>query len=62
MLRGLKCDLTGKIILIAVFLLMVIFSVCAVDFSSIFFILISGMTGILVYTFKEKMCKKEDGR
>lgn len=60
MLRGLRCDIGGRIILITVFCMMIILSVCAVDFSSIFYILISGMAGILIYIIREKLCKKEE--
>ena len=60
MLKGLKKNPMAIAILCAVVILMVTFSVFAVDFSTITFIIISGVIGLAVY-YAEKMKNKEGG-
>ena len=65
MLKKMKKNPFNLIVLSATFLCMVAFSLFAVDFSSIFYILISGFVGLVIYLigyFKSKKYpeKKED--
>ena len=54
MLKDLKKDRAGAVILAATVLCMVTFSVLAVRFSSIFYILISGTVGLLLYLLRKR--------
>ena len=60
MLKGLKKNPMAIAILCAVVILMVIFSVLTVDYSTIIFIIISGVIGLAVY-YTGKMKNKEGG-
>lgn len=59
MLKGVKKDAVSIAILISVLVCMVCFSVFAIEFSSIFYIIISGAIGIMLY-FIRKIRSKED--
>lgn len=65
MLKKMKKNPFNLIVLSATFLCMVAFSLFAVDFSSIFYILISGFVGLVIYLigyFKsKKMPEKKEG-
>lgn len=60
MLKGLKKNIFNIIILSATLIIMVLFSVFAVNFSAVFYILISGFVGVFVYLIG-KIRRKEDG-
>lgn len=60
MLKGLKKNPMAIAILCAVVILMVTFSVLTVDYSTIIFIIISGVIGLAVY-YTGKMKNKEGG-
>ena len=49
MLRGIEKNVLSYVIMAVVFVVMTVFSITAVSFSSIFYILISGAVGWLVY-------------
>ena len=59
MLKGLKKNIFNIIILSATVIIMVLFSVFAVNFSAVFYILISGFVGVFVYLIG-KICRKEE--
>ena len=54
--------LFNVILLSATFICMITLSVLAVDFSSIFYILISAVAGLTVYTVKYLIDKKKEGK
>lgn len=53
MFRALENTLLDKVILLSVFAVMTLFTLFSVNFSSIFYILISGVIGIAVYLVKK---------
>lgn len=59
MLKGLKKDAVSIAILCTVLLAMIFLSIFAVDFSTIFFIIISGVVGLVVYAIRSS--KKKGG-
>lgn len=61
MLKGLKKDPMSIAILCTVLTLMVLFSVFAIDFSAIFFILISAAVGLAVFGIGKMKGKREGG-
>lgn len=61
MLRGLEKNPMSIAILCTVLTLMVIFSVFAIDFSAIFFILISAAVGLAVFGIGKMKSKREEG-
>lgn len=61
MLKGLKKDPMSIAILCTVLTLMVLFSVFAIDFSAIFFILISAAVGLAVFGIGKMKSKREEG-
>lgn len=58
LLKGLKSGVLPKIIFISVFILMTAFSIFAVKFSTVFYILISGTLALIIYLIGI-MAKKE---
>lgn len=60
MLKGVKKDTMSIAILCCVLLCMVAFSVFSVKFSSIFYILISGVIGLVVYAIRYAKAKREE--
>lgn len=60
MLRGMKKTVLGIVIFTVVFSCMVLFSMFAVKFSTIFYILISGAVGIFIYFMKLLSSEKEE--
>lgn len=60
MLKGLKKDVMSVIILSAVLVAMLALSIFAKDFSNIFFILISGIIGLVAYFIRASIKRKED--
>lgn len=61
MLKTLKKDVFTSVILILVIILNIVFTVFSVNFSSIFFILISGVAGIGFYVVRRIMGKGDSG-
>ena len=61
MLRGLKKNPMSVSILCIVLLLMVGFSLFAIDFSAIVFILISAVVGLVVFGIDKAKAKREEG-
>ena len=61
MLKTLKKDVFTSVILILVIILNIVFTVFSVNFSSIFFILISGIAGIGFYVVRRIMGKGDSG-
>ena len=61
MLKGLKKNPMSIAILCTVLTLMVLFSVFAIDFSAIFFILISAAVGLAVFGIGKMKSKREEG-
>lgn len=61
MLKTLKKDVFTSVILILVIILNIVFTVFSVNFSSIFFILISGVAGIGFYVVRLIMGKGDSG-
>lgn len=53
MFRALENTLLDKVILLSVFAVMTLFTLFSVNFSSVFYILISGVIGIAVYLVKK---------
>lgn len=53
MFRALENTLLDKVILLSVFTVMTLFTLFSVNFSSVFYILISGVIGIAVYLVKK---------
>ncbi len=53
MFRALDNTLLDKVILLSVFTVMTLFTLFSVNFSSVFYILISGVIGIAIYLVKE---------
>lgn len=60
MLKSLEKNAFNIVVLLAVTLVMIMFSVFAVDFSTVFYILICGTVGVAVYGFKKQAPIKED--
>lgn len=60
MLKGLKKNVFNIILLSATAVLMVVFSIFAIKFSTVFYILISGAVGVFVYLLSK--LKKGDGK
>lgn len=60
MLRGLEKNVLSYVIMVVVLVVMTAFSITAVSFSSIFYILISGAVGWLVYMLG-RLVRKPDG-
>lgn len=60
MLKGLKKDVMSIVILSAVLVAMVVLSICAVKFSTIIFILISGVVGLAVHFIRASRKRKEN--
>lgn len=60
MLKKLKKTVFNVLVFIATLLCMLLFNVFAVNFSSIFYILISGMLGLFVYTIKHIKSKADN--
>lgn len=58
LLKGLKSGVLPKIIFISVFILMTAFSIFAIKFSTVFYILISGTLALIIYLIGI-MAKKE---
>ena len=61
LLKGLKSGVLPKIIFISVFILMTAFSIFAIKFSTVFYILISGTLALIIYLIgimAKKECKK----
>lgn len=58
LLKGLKSGVIPKIIFISVFILMTAFSIFAIKFSTVFYILISGTLALIIYLIGI-MAKKE---
>lgn len=58
MLKGVKKDAMSIVILCTVLAAMILLSVFAVDFSTIFFILISGVVGLVAYAIRSSRKKK----
>ena len=58
LLKGLKSGVLPKIIFISVFILMTAFSIFAIEFSTVFYILISGTLALIIYLIGI-MAKKE---
>ena len=52
MLKALDNTLLDKIITLGVFIMMILFTLFSVKFSSVFYIIISGAVGIAVYLIK----------
>ena len=52
MLKALDNTLLDKIIMLGVFIMMILFTLFSVKFSSVFYIIISGAVGIAVYMLK----------
>ena len=52
MLKALDNTLLDKIIILGVFIMMILFTLFSVKFSSVFYIIISGAVGIAVYLIK----------
>lgn len=52
MLKALDNTLLDKIIMFGVFIMMILFTLFSVKFSSVFYIIISGAVGIAVYLIK----------
>jgi len=52
MLKALDNTLLDKIIMLGVFIMMILFTLFSVKFSSVFYIIISGAVGIAVYLIK----------
>ncbi len=61
MLKGMKKNPMSIAILCTVLTLMVLFSVFAIDFSAIFFILISAAVGLAVFGIGKMKSKREEG-
>lgn len=61
MLKGMKKNTLSILILCAVLLCMIAFSVLAVDFSAILFILISGVIGLAVHFVAKIKAKRGEG-
>ena len=53
MFRALDNTLLDKVILLSVFTVMTLFTLFSVNFSSVFYILISGVIGIAIYLVKK---------
>lgn len=53
MFRALDNTLLDKVILLSVFTVMILFTLFSVNFSSVFYILISGVIGIAIYLVKK---------
>ncbi len=60
LLRGMKKDIFGITVLAAVMLSMILTSLLSVSFSSIFYILISGVLGVCIYLISELRSKRRD--
>lgn len=61
MVKGIRKTFYNMTLGIAVFFAMVVFSVLSVDFSTVFYILICGMTGVVGYSVKSISQRKGDG-
>ena len=63
MLIKLPKTVSNILVALATFVCMILFSIFAVDFSSIFYILISAAVGLMIFLIKQmKNRKKEDGK
>jgi len=62
MLKGIKKSLLNIFILSVVILCMITFSLFAIEFSSIFYILISGALGLFIYSLKSFKTRKEQNK
>ena len=58
MLRGIRKNVFSVVILSLTVLLMTAFSLLSVRFSSVFYILASGMAGVCLYLLR-RLCKRE---
>lgn len=61
MLIKIKKTVFNIIVMVATIVCMILMSVFAVDFSSIFYILISGVLGLSIYLIKLLISKKKKG-
>ena len=62
MLKSLKKDVLSVIIFLAVLISMILFSVLAVKFSTILYIIICGIIGLFFYVFTSVLKKKEGNK
>lgn len=57
MLKNLERNLFNTLIILIVAIIMIVFSITATSFSSIYYILICGVIGVIVYFFKKNIQK-----
>lgn len=60
MIKGIQKTIFNRIVGIAVFVVMLVFSLAAVDFSTVFYILICGITGVAGYLIRARLRRKND--